>query len=73
MRFREADVTCFYCDYYDDGVTPTPAGLPKSADELARAAAADARITDKTCPHCGKPCPSYRKTRKHRGKTVTPG
>lgn len=65
MKFREPDETCFYCDYYDDGIAPTPKGLPKSAEELARAAAADAKITDRKCRHCGQPCPSYRKTCKH--------
>jgi len=34
MKFREADETCFYCDYYDDGITPTPKHLPKSAEAL---------------------------------------
>lgn len=33
-------------------------------------AAKDAAITDKRCPFCGKPCPSYRKTCKHCGKAV---
>jgi hypothetical protein len=69
-RFREPDEHCFFCDYYDDGITPTPKGTPKSAEELARAAEADARLTDATCPHCGQPCPSYRKTCKRCGKPV---
>ena len=65
MKFREANEACFYCDYYDDGITATPKGMPKSPEELARAAAADAKITDRKCPHCGQPCPPYRKTCKH--------
>jgi hypothetical protein len=70
MKFREADETCFYCDYYDDGITPTPKGLPKPPEELVRAAVKDAAITDSKCPHCGQPCPSYRKTCKHCRKPV---
>ena len=65
MKFREADETCFYCDYRDDRITPTPKGLPKTPEELACAAAADAKITGRKCPHCGQPCPLYRKTCKH--------
>ena len=34
------------------------------------AAAKDAAITDERCPHCGAPCPSYRKTCKACGKAV---
>lgn len=34
-------------------------------------AAKDAAITDKRCPFCGKPCPSYRKTCRYCGKAVT--
>jgi hypothetical protein len=44
------------------GVAPTPMVWPKSDAELARAAVADAKITDRKCPHCGQPCPLYRKT-----------
>lgn len=34
------------------------------------AAARDAAITDNRCPHCGAPCPSYRKSCKACGKAV---
>lgn len=37
---------------------------------LDATAAKDAAITDQRCPFCGKPCPSYRKTCKHCGKSV---
>jgi hypothetical protein len=30
-----------------------------------RMTATDATLTDRRCPSCGKPCPSYRKTCKH--------
>jgi hypothetical protein len=33
-------------------------------------AAKDAAITDQVCPHCGKPCPSYRTTCKYCRKPV---
>jgi len=55
----------------DGDDTPAPNGPRKSAEELARAAASDAKITDRKCPHCGQPCPSYRKTCKHCGKPVS--
>lgn len=47
-----------------------PQAYPKSRQELARIAEADAKITDRKCPHCGQPCPSYRKTCKHCRKPV---
>ena len=55
MKLREADETYFYCDYYDDGTPPTPKGLPKSAEALARAATADPKLTDRKCPQCASP------------------
>jgi hypothetical protein len=45
-------------------IAPTLPGRP-TAEWSARMAAADAKITDRKCPHCGQPCPSYRKTCKH--------
>ena len=37
MKFREADDTCFYCDYYDDaGATPNSEELLKSLQEKVR-------------------------------------
>jgi hypothetical protein len=42
----------------------------KRQEQLDIEAAKDAAITDKRCPSCGKPCPSYRKTCKHCGKSV---
>ena len=47
-----------------------PQAYPKSSQDLAKMAEADAKITDNKCPHCGQPCPSYRKTCKHCGKSV---
>jgi hypothetical protein len=35
------------------------------AEEKAKVAKRDAQLTDHKCPHCGQPCPSYRKTCKH--------
>ena len=35
-----------------------------------RAAEKDAAVTDRRCPHCNAPCPSYRKTCKACGHTV---
>lgn len=37
---------------------------------LDHQAAEDALITTSTCPHCAKPCPSYRRTCKHCGRSV---
>jgi hypothetical protein len=65
--------------------TATPAERAKSRELQAAAAAEherwkqqqmeieaakDAAITDKRCPFCGKPCPSYRKTCKYCGQAV---
>lgn len=72
QKFREAGDHCFFCDYDDDGITPTPKGMPKTTQELAREAAADALITSRRCPHCGQPCPSYRKTCKHCRQPINP-
>jgi hypothetical protein len=52
--------------------------LIRSAEDEARergrhAAAKDAAITDARCPHCGAPCPSYRKTCKACGLVVRGG
>jgi hypothetical protein len=55
----------------EDDELPPWGRVVRSAEELARAAEADARITDRKCPQCGKPCPSYRKTCKHCGQKVS--
>jgi hypothetical protein len=42
----------------------------KRQQQMDGEAAKDAAITEKRCPYCGKPCPSYRKTCKYCGKAV---
>jgi hypothetical protein len=42
----------------------------ETARRLQEVARKDALITDKRCPDCGAPCPSYRKTCKHCGRDV---
>lgn len=37
----------------------------EEAEYLEHVAKMDAQITDRVCPNCGKPCPTYRKTCKH--------
>lgn len=38
--------------------------------ELAAVAERDARLTERRCPFCSQPCPSYRVTCKHCGREV---
>jgi hypothetical protein len=40
-------------------------------ERIARMTATDAAMTDRRCPFCGKPCPSYRKTCKHCHKPLS--
>ena len=71
-KFGNDKEICCRCDVIDDDVAPPPRPPDRKADDLARIAEADALITNSTCPHCGKPCPSYRKTCKHCRRAAVP-
>lgn len=54
----------------EENLSSKPSFHETRTAKLSKMAEADAKMTDKRCPHCQKPCPSYRSTCKHCGKGV---
>lgn len=65
---------CYEPDLRQAGYAAAAEARPKmvsrSPAKLARELASDGRLTDRKCPHCNLPCPSYRRTCKYCGQSV---